>query len=520
MSGPDSACLPPHLDEYLQVLWRRKWIVAIAVVAGALAGTIHSVRQPARYEASASVILHSSNVASTLVNRPTFRGDTIPLGATAAQLARSPQLARRVVAMAHVDRSSEELLANSTATALWPGDVVGLSVRDKSPEVAAQLAATYAHEYASFLRAVVTKPLRGAIQKLEAQLARVQRVSPRYAQLADVRSALQLATTLSETPATPVTSAIQAAKIEPTPKLAVMLGGLVGLVSGLALAFLYDALDDRPRSEEEVEESFGAPLIGRIPAPLRPLHSGELVMLDDTRSLTAEAFRQLRARLGIAKSETHARTLLVTSAVEREGKTTIAANLAVAFARVGERVILVDLDLRQPSLHRAFAARVAPGVADVIAGSATLDMALNPIPIADSDHVHGTAWADGPGLRRPPLKLLPAGLTRADPGDFLDGDLLRQLLEALRERADVVVIDSPPLLPFGDTMMLTRHVDAVLPVVRIGHTRRASLARFAHELRSSRAATCGYVAILGTMPRDLSRDLSDETDRAHRRSAA
>jgi Mrp family chromosome partitioning ATPase len=502
--------LPMQLADYLSVLERRKWVVLIAVLAVALAAGIYSMRQPGRYEASADVLLNQGNIATAITKVSAPIDPTLQswLAETQAAIARSPVLARQVVETADVERTGGELLANSRVS--LGGNVLTFSVVDESPAVATQLATTYAGKYPTFLKEINTKPTREALRNLQAK-SDLRRVSPLYAHVADAQTMLKLAGSLAAANAVLLRPAYGADKIAPRPKRVLVLGAATGLVLGLILAFVIEALDNRVRSEREIEELLGAPLLGRIPPPSR---DGEVAMATDPESETAEAVRQVRIRLELANLEAQARTIVVTSAVEGEGKSTTAANLAIALARAGRRVVIVDFDLRRPSLLQFFGARTRPGLTDVITGSAKLDQALRGVPIDEHRRNSDFGTAAGNGFRlaqpSPPensslswdefqtprgsLEILPVGPIPSDPGEFVAEPALGRVLTTLREQADAVLIDAPPMLSVGDVTALSAHADALLVVVRLGHTQRAQLVDLARELRNCPARNLGFVA--------------------------
>ena len=174
-----------------------------------------------------------------------------------------------------------------------------------------------------------------------------------------------------------------AVKVSPQPRRNAILGLMLGLVLGTGLAFLIEALDTRVRSATEVGERLRIPLLGRVSPPPKKLQKADqLVMVAHPNGTQAEAFRVLRNNLDFARlGGDDIRSILVTSAVEQEGKSTTAANLAVAMARGGKRACLVDLDLRRPYLDRFFHLLHAHGITDVALGLATLDEALTEIDL-------------------------------------------------------------------------------------------------------------------------------------------
>jgi len=221
-------------------------------------------------------------------------------------------------------------------------------------------------------------------------------------------------------------------------------------------------------------------------------------MLDEPTSSSSEAYRTLRANVEFVAEQKGLRTILVTSAVAGEGKSTTAANLAVALARVGKRVVLVDLDFRRPALHRFFNLNGGPGLTHVAIGRARMDEALVRIPLLNGHHTNGN------GLLRPytgeerrpahgALSVLGTGALPPDPGEFVASRGLRRVLSDLAQTADVVLVDAPPLLGIGDTLAASDAVDALLVVGRPDKLRRPMLDEMRRVLDRCAAPALGFV---------------------------
>ena len=213
----------------------------------------------------------------------------------------------------------------------------------------------------------------------------------------------------------------------------------------------------------------------------------------------------LRTNLDFASLDRDARTIMVTSAVEQEGKSTTIANLAIAMARAGQRVVLVDLDLRRPYLGKFFGLD-GPGVTQVALGHVPLEQALARVTIADPDAgqtsasggslVEVTAGGNGAGYAKVVkgvLDVLPSGPIPPDPGAFVNTQALSEILTELRDRFDVVLIDAPPALRVGDAMTLSSKVDGVIVVVRMKVVRRHMLNELARQLGAMPTPVLGFV---------------------------
>lgn len=250
--------------------------------------------------------------------------------------------------------------------------------------------------------------------------------------------------------------------------LAVALGCLLGVVSAL----LADQLGSKVRYSGEVAEHLGAEVLGRVRAVpagsqllLAELHSG-----DDL----AEDYRSLRANVALGPSAGRLHALLITSAASAEGKSVTATNLATSFTRQGKRVLLVDSDLRRPSLHERLGAPLSPGLAELLVGKARLETVVRETAV-------------------PGLFLLPAGDSRSEAVDLLDVGRVRTLLDSLRQQYDLVVLDSPPALGAADTQVLAAAADGVLVVVGAGTTSRQDLGRLRQVMAFVRANLVGAV---------------------------
>jgi Mrp family chromosome partitioning ATPase/capsular polysaccharide biosynthesis protein len=425
--------------------------------------------------------------------------DPARVAQTQADLARVPTVARRTLAALGLeDRTADQFLGRSSVSASSTADLLTFSVTDPDRQLASRLATTYARQYTSYRRQLDTASLTRARRQLANQLTSLENQGRRGSALYDslLEKDQQLATmqALQTSNAAVVRNADNASQVQPKTLRNALLGFVLGSLLGVGLAFLREALDTRVRSAEELQERLGLPLLARLPEPPRRLRKEDrLVMLEGPHAREAEPFRILAVNLEFANIERGARSIMVTSAREGEGKSTTVANLAVALARNGRNVILADLDLRNPYLHRFFNLQGGPGITQVALGTARLDEALTRIPLLDraSDEEPGSG---GNGKVGGFLEVLPSGSAPQSAGEFAHSRALAGIMAQLVERADLVLVDAPPLLGVGDAVALSGQLDVMLVVSRLSLVRTPIVNELQRVLSSCPAPAIGLVA--------------------------
>lgn len=263
--------------------------------------------------------------------------------------------------------------------------------------------------------------------------------------------------------------------VRPRPLLDTLLGMVAGMLLGVALIFLREYLDDRVKSHKHVEEVMTVPVLAGIARIKEARGSTPLLSATHEHSPAAEAYRLLYANIEFAMAKQPLRTLLVTSSSPQEGKSTTVANLGITIARTGQRVILVDTDLRRPALHTFFQMHNGPGVTTaLLRENRDLDDLLRPTEIEN-------------------LSLFSSGALPPNPAELLGSQRMAELIEQLKARADVVIFDSPPLLSMVDATLLGRRCDATLLVVMDGTTLVGMLNRSREQIQQSGAHLIGSV---------------------------
>jgi len=477
-------------------LVRSYWalLVASLVIAGATA-LVASAIWPRTYLAQAQVIVGPPLSGNVPDYNQLLTAEQ--LARTYAQAAETTTVATRVIESLGRDETAEELLREFSATPSQDTPVVIIQAEASTADDAALLANAVADELVAASGTIqgtdveVRRLLDEQIATVGAQIATVERQlgeleqieeptavdvarqSALSGQLVTLRSTLASLLATKAGMATNTVSVLDRA-VPPTeassPRTAVnvLLGIMLGAVLGLILAAAFATLDDTIKSGDDARETLGLPVLGAIGPIVRAGQSDaiyRLTMLLYPRSPAAEAFRALRASIEyLGAGASPVRTLMVSSAGPREGKTTVAANLALAYAQGGSRTILVDADLRQPGVDAVFR----------LANNAGLSTALRPDRGAISPVLQPTD--------EPRLMVLAAGPVPPSPSDLLGSPRMQELLAHLLDRADIVILDSAPVRAAADTAVLARQVDGVLVVVATGETRRSAARASAEAL--------------------------------------
>jgi tyrosine-protein kinase len=434
------------LRHQLDVIRRRKWIVLSVLATAMAAAALFSAIERATYRAESKILIGQAGSLPS----PTSAGQiTQTYTATMADLLKSNDLAVRVIARLGLDRAPEDVLKKVSASINPQTSVIKLSVDDHSAR--------------------------------QARLIN-QEIGTVFSELVKQRLGKGTPATPSSPAIPPVTATIWdpahilPEKVSPKPVRNIAIAGVLGFILGLLAAFLRDHFDRGLRNREMVEQEFGVPVIGQIPfAKLRK--RDRRVVFWQGFGEVAESFRALRANLQYLGVKRPLRTILITSASPQQGKTTVAANLALAIARSGANVIVLEGDLRRPRLDDAFdASPHGPGLTSVLVGEMDVDEAIVDVAMPSTLTAEGSTHGEREGR----LSFLPSGPQPPNPSELLSSVPMTKLLDRLALGYDYVLIDSPPVLIVADALELARLVDGVVLVVRRNHATKDD----ARELRA------------------------------------
>ena len=283
---------------------------------------------------------------------------------------------------------------------------------------------------------------------------------------------LRLRSKMTHDPVLVISPAIAAIQVAPKKVNNVVYASLIGLMLGLCFALLQEFMDDRINSPEDARRIVGTPALGYVPM----IENEDSRLLNGSRGggSVLESYRVLRSNVRFAAIDTRIRSILVTSTVPGEGKSVTAYNLAVSMALDGRSVILVDTDLRRPTIHEKAKLSQQPGLTNVLVGHTSFEDAVKETGI--------------PGMRA-----LTAGPLPPNPAELLNSQAMRQLHQTLKESADVVIFDSPPCLATADAQVLAAECDGVLYVVQFGEAKKSAVKHAIAMLRQARARVLGVV---------------------------
>ncbi len=393
----------------------------------------------------------------------------------------------------------------TTPSAPLNTQLMSVSVTDTIPQRAAVAANTAARAFIRKITAIEKQRFKGGARAVEQQLAvennNIQLVSREItnykgsgAGLNNLKAELNANQTIYATLLTSsqdfnlarstAASAVKLISPAPVPTAVVgphpirisALAGFIALILGLGLLFLYDYFDDTPRTPEQIEALLGAPILGTVQQFDRKRYETELITARRARSPVSEAYRVIRTNIRFTDIDHPPRTLVITSASPAEGKSTTAANLANVFAEDDKRVTLIDADLRRPSLHRIFQAERGEGLTNML----TSTEALN-------GH-HGTKQGD-----RSNLELIASGPLPPRPATLLGSDRMRELTQHFANDAQILLIDSPPVLAVADAAILSTVADGVLMVVDPAKSKKRDLRRAREAIEAVGGRIIGIV---------------------------
>jgi capsular exopolysaccharide synthesis family protein len=493
------------LQSFLRMVRRRLWLIALCAVLVPSSVVAYSLSQEEQYRATASLLFGDSGptdlfgAASVLSeNQEDERTAATNLSLAGLEVVAALAARRLGAAAGDVSRRVEvEPVASSNLTRI--------NVTDTSPVAATRLANAYAEEFIELRRRAAVRDVRRVQRAVQGRLRSIQRrlvvlrgehssrlrssrAAERRALTGEREKLFQRQGELRSLPSL-VTGNVQLAQAAAMPDApssprtrrngAIGLG--LGLVLGMALALLFEMLDRRLRDPAEVSDLIDLPILGAIPNSRALAHPPSISGLPVAET---HAFHMLRTSLRYYNEDRELGSLVVTSAGPREGKTTVAWNLAAVSAQAGQKVLLLEADLRRSSLASRCRVSAALGVTDVLNGNARRDQAVNEVVVGSQ--VNGWTMPCT-------VDLIVAGAIRGDVTGLIESERMDTLIREAQEHYDLVVIDTPSTSVVPDAIPLMAKVSGVLVVTRLGRTTREAARFLNSQLSHIRAPALGVV---------------------------
>jgi len=428
-----------ELKDYIRVI-RKRWQIIVAVTLVVLAGAaLATALSPKVYEATTRLFVSTSGSSdsSALLSGSNFTQQRVK---SYADVITTPNVLDPVIKELQLNTTAAKLGDQITATVPLDTVLIEVAVQNTNPRVAAEVADAVGRQFTSTV----------------ADLESVNKGQP-----SPVKVTVVSAPTVPTTP------------ISPKPVRNLALGVVLGLLLGLGLALLRDLLDTTIKDEKDCSEVTDSTVIGGI-AFDPDASKNPLIVQADPHSPRAEAFRTLRTNLQFVDAANHPRSIVFTSSVPDEGKTTTTANLAITMAAGGARICVVEGDLRRPRLLEYMGMDGSRGLTNVLIGQAGLEDVLQ--QFADSS-----------------VYVVGAGSVPPNPSELLGSAAMIETLRELESRFDVVIIDTPPLLPVTDAAVLSTIAGGTVVVVGAGRVDRDHLAKSLQSLEAVNGRLLGLV---------------------------
>lgn len=474
-----------NIDRWLVLLRRRGPIVLVCTLIAAASAFAFARHQHKQYTATASVLFSNNQLGSLLSGlQQTYQPLTTTQQDTNVRLVGLGDIAQRTAQALGHGWSPGGVKAAINISADSDTSIVLVAGTTSSPRSAARVANTYAQTFVNEQQESSSASIalaRNLYTRQYNALSPAQRAGTQGLALQDKLSSLQLLSQLNSNVSIAGKATPPSSPSAPKTSRDIALGAVLGLLIGLAIAFLLERMDRRIRDPKELARAYELPLLGMVPerddysvmtSLGQAMHTGGMTLYD-------EVFNLLRSYLRYFAVDRDLRTLLVISAGPGEGKTTVSYNLAKSAAALGTRVLLVEADLRRGTQIGSLLDRADPSLADVLIGEAAMEDAVRSIEVGPKGVLDVLIAGDVP----PP-----------NAGELIESHAMESLLERAAANYELVVIDTPPLTLIADAIPLLTQVDGVIVVGRVGTSRRDTVEHLRAKLHSLRAPVLGVVA--------------------------
>ena len=498
----DTTSISDDLRRYTALLWHWAWLLILLTILGGATAFILSKRSTPVYQAATRLLINEAPATKNTDYASVLASER--LARTYSELLTTKPVLNEVISRLGLSTNERKLRASVDVNLLRDTQLIDVSVEDTDPLRAAEIANAIVEVFSEQNQSLQTSRFSTSKESLSSQLAQVDlQIGTATAALEalgddaeDKAERDRLETTLAQyrqtyasllqsyelvrlAEATSISNVVQVEAASPSsipirPRTVrnTMLGAFLGLFLGVAVIVLIDLLDDT-LNPENISRQLGLPILGIIAH--HQVENGAPIVSAYPRSPVSEAFRSLRTNIQFASVDTPVKTLLVTSPSPKDGKSTVAVNLGVSLAQSGNKVVIIDADLRRPQIHNRLALPNRQGISGVFV----------------QPHIVLNGAMRKTGIDN--LSALTSGALPPNPAELLGSGKMSEILGQIQEKADIILVDTPPVLAVTDASVLAPRVDGVLLVVKPGVTKQAACRQAVEQLNRVGAKILGVV---------------------------
>jgi polysaccharide biosynthesis transport protein len=470
------------IKEYIQILWRGKWIILACIVIAGILGFIISSNAIPLYRAEAKILIAEQNIPSELFGQTEVQYSTSSKTnfETQIEVVKSRRFKEEVIRLLSLGMTPSQLEEKMNISSVGDTNIISISVYDTDARRAADIANTMAEVYIGWNEESYKSNLREILEEIEATLQEARtklddtssriaaleesgmpiseslRVelaidSDLYLMLSEKYENLRIEEALGKSSAEIIEPAVVPGySNQQNRNRTILISLLAGLAAGCLIVLLISFFDNKIKTSEDIKRYLGLEVISHIEYNRKNgQKKNELMILKDPRSITSETVKELRTNLEYFNVDRRIKRLCITSSQLQEGKSFVSANLAVAFAQSGIKTIVLDCDLRRPNIHRYFDGDNEKGITSIIAGSLDISEAIRETGVRGLQYI-----ASGP---IPP-----------NPVEILQSKKMGSILESVSKDYQYVIIDTPPIINVADWMVMAKEVDAIILVAKSG----------------------------------------------------
>jgi polysaccharide biosynthesis transport protein len=503
MEIPEPASFADDLQRYFNILWRRAWIILVTIVVAGFIVYILNRQSTPVYQATTTVLINEA--PSTKTTDYTAIVTSERLAQTYSQLMSKKPVLEGVIEQLDIEIQAEDMLENLFIQPIRDTTLIEVRYEDVDPKRAALITNTIVTVFSTQNQQLQASRYASSKSSLETQLNQmddqIQRVSSvlssleenednqaerdrletnlnqyrqTYAYLLQSYEQVRLVEAQSTSNIVQVEPAsIPEKPIRPRTLTNTILAVVIGMFMAIGGIFLYESIDDTLKGPDEITAQVGLPVLGIITR--HEIDESKPITLLEPRSPVSESFRALRTNIQYASVNRPLKTLLITSPTPAEGKTTISVNLGIVMAQSDRNVVIIDADLRRPKIHKALGLPNQKGLSDLFVDDGlTINGSLKKTEIYN-------------------LRALVAGNLPPNPSELLGSEKMQIILEKINLEANLIIVDSPPVMAVTDPAVLAPKVDGVLLVVKPGVTQMAVLKQSVELLRRGDVKILGFV---------------------------